>query len=327
MAKAVFRRAFAVLAAAAVLTAFILLEPWVRSFLPSGFAPAWALGFGKSAPEAKPIENPADDHLQRGQQVFVPGGVFYIPPNFHSADGHFDLLMHFHGNVELVEESANKVGLNALVYILNLGDGTRRYTDAMTYSVAFDEHLEHAVTEAKKLGLRDAKVGRIALSAWSAGYASVRQILTHHFDQIDAVLLLDSPYAPFVRGQEVDWEHLQPFMVFSEKAVAGERLFVITHSAVPTFTYATSGQATDAILDFNQLERTKSTGKPLRAKFGAALRASPNYHEGLMPSTEAHRKGFHVYGFKGDKAEHHAAHLVQMSLTVLPPLVERWQGQ
>jgi hypothetical protein len=45
----------------------------------------------------------------------------------------------------------------------------------------------------------------------------------------------------------------------------------------------------------------------------------------LPPLTEAHQGGLHVRGYEGNGPVTHMLHLVQMSTTALPDLVERWK--
>jgi hypothetical protein len=281
------------------------------------------------APAAVTATEPrADRDLQRGAHTRVAGGVLYVPPGLRSADGRFDLLIHFHGNTELIEQSAAAAGLPALVLVVNLGDGARRYMDALASPMVFDKLVEQSQEGAEALGLRRAEVRRIALSAWSAGYAGIRQILRERAELIDTVLLMDGLHAPFAdrKKHEVARSHLAPFLRFSERAAAGERLFVITHSAIETYTYASAAQTAEVVVADNALER-KRVERPLApVTFDAARRATPSHGpRDLLLASEATREGLRVYGFAGDRAEHHIAHLVNMSLTVLPPLVARWQ--
>ncbi|HZO12137.1 MAG TPA: hypothetical protein VFB62_02735 [Polyangiaceae bacterium] len=270
----------------------------------------------------------ADRDLKRGVQTMLPGGVLYIPPNFRSDDGRFDLLVHFHGNTELLEASVAEAGLNAILYIVNAGIGTRRYLDALSPPDALDELADRSARVAAEQGLQKARVRRVALSAWSAGFAAVGQILRHRPARVDAVLLMDGLHAPFSdeKLRVPDRRSMEPFLEFSDRAAAGERLFVITHSNIETYTYASTAQTAEMILGEQHLHSHKVIAKPLIAAFPAARRATPShYHDGLVETSEAHKRGLQVRGFRGDRAEHHIAHLAQMSLTVLPPLVARWQ--
>jgi hypothetical protein len=304
---------------------------WVVSTYLSSDAPA-ALGLAMHDAPAAPVVPAwarADHDLDRDAQTLLPGAVLYVPPSFHSVDGRFDLVIHFHGNVELIEQSVAAAGLNALVYIRNLGTAPRRYTDAFSTAELFEELVEQGVNTAREQGLKNPQVQRIALSAWSAGGAAVRQVLRNRPERIDAVLLMDAMHAPFTNPhtRKLDDEHLEPFVSFSKRAAAGEKLLVITHSNVGTFDYASAAETADAIIAANGLTRKKIVGgKSLRVTFDAAIRATPShYHEGLVPASEARKNGLQVLGFRGDRAEHHGAHMVQMSVTVLPPLAQRWK--
>src|SRR6187402_2513273 len=83
----------------------------------------------------------ADAHLKRGAHIGLEKGVLYAPQNFESADGQFDLLLHFHGNTDLVEQSVGAAKLNALVAIINVGDGAEPYGKALQNPYAFDRML------------------------------------------------------------------------------------------------------------------------------------------------------------------------------------------
>ncbi|HSN98509.1 MAG TPA: hypothetical protein VLS89_09425, partial [Candidatus Nanopelagicales bacterium] len=47
----------------------------------------------------------------------------------------------------------------------------------------------------------------------------------------------------------------------------------------------------------------------------------------LRQTTEARREGLRIRGYVGETPEDHMAHLVKMSVTVLPELAERWKEE
>jgi hypothetical protein len=276
----------------------------------------------------------ADASMKRGLHVGLPRGVLYVPPEFHSSDGRFDLLIHFHGSTELIEESVAASRLNALVAIINVGDGSAVYTKEMQNPYAFDRLLTAIEDRAQqRLKLDRPQIARIALSAWSAGYASVYEILRSRsrIDRFDAVFLLDCPHAKYKPGSntEVYEPSLAPFVAFARRAKAGRKLMIITHSAIPTEGYPSTTETTDALLQELSLERSQvssASASPPPVDLPVAMRAFPSGERNWMQVvTEVRDRDFAVYGCTGDHKGDHVAHLAQMSVTVLPALRERWE--
>jgi hypothetical protein len=129
-----------------------------------------------SKPEIPP-EQRADYKLKREGHVPAGGGVLYVPPSFRSDDGSFDLIVHFHGNTQLVEESVGAAKINALVLVINAGTGSGPYEERYALPAVFEDALGRVRDVAEKQGLKDAKRKRLALSSWSAGYGAISKIL------------------------------------------------------------------------------------------------------------------------------------------------------
>lgn len=275
----------------------------------------------------------ADASMKRGSHIGLERGVLYAPPSFESADGQFDLVLHFHGNHDLVEQSVAAAKLNALAAIINVGDGAEPYGKALQNPYIFDRMLTTIERRAEKqLHLKHAQIRRIALSAWSAGFASVGKILNSRsqLDRVDAVLLLDSPHAKFAPFSETEVypPSLDNFANFARRAVAGQKLMIITHSDIETEGYPSTTQTMDALLALLSLKRTSgSAGTSFPpVDIPVATRAFPERERNwLSVVSEAHERDFHVYGCTGKLKGDHIAHLAQMSVTVLPPLRERWR--
>ncbi|MDC3956100.1 hypothetical protein [Polyangium jinanense] len=278
-----------------------------------------------------PPEQRADYKLKREGHVFVNGGLLHVPPKFRSDDGAFDLYMHFHGNTNLVEESATAAGLNALVYTVNLGNGSGPYEDKFSVVGVLDQTIDKIQETAKKQGLRDARVRRVALGSWSAGYGALAKLLdvAKNVERIDSVLVLDGIHAAYLdpKAKTVDPLRLAPFSRFAKLAAEGKRLFSITHSDIGGTEYASSAESADALLRDVGAERGPAQATPPRVTTKAALTA---FNKGaqetrLEQTTEAKKSGMHVRGYSGQTPDQHMAHLVQMSVTVLPELAERWK--
>ncbi|MDI1479792.1 hypothetical protein [Polyangium sp. y55x31] len=278
-----------------------------------------------------PPEQRADFKLKREGHVFVNGGLLHVPPKFRSDDGAFDLYMHFHGNTNLVEESAAGAGLNALVYTVNLGNGSGPYEDKFSVVGVLDQTIDKIQDTAKKQGLRDARVRRVALGSWSAGYGALAKLLdvAKNVERIDSVLVLDGIHAAYLdpKAKTVDPLRLAPFFRFAKLAADGKRLFSITHSDIGGTEYASSAETADALLREVGAERAPAQATPPRVTTKTALAA---FNKGaqetrLEQTTEAKKGGLHVRGYSGQTPDQHMAHLVQMSVTVLPELAERWK--
>jgi hypothetical protein len=283
------------------------------------------------APAVAPVVvvDRADAALARTGRSPIAGGLLMLPPAFSSADGRYDLVIHFHGNTDLVEESYARLPLNAVVVMMNLGRNSGPYEDRFANPLALPEILGRVQTTLEKRGLRGPSLRRLALSAWSAGYGAVLRTLEHPalVDQLDAVVLLDGIHCGYKPGtRTLILERLAPFERFARAAMEGKKLFSITHSEInPAGNYAGTKETTDALLQRVGVERTPGGETPpqlaLAAIDGVIARKSIRP---LVPRSEATSGGLHVRGYVGDQPETHSMHLIEMSVTALPDLVRYW---
>jgi hypothetical protein len=284
-----------------------------------------------AAPPEVPPEQRADYKLKREGHAPVSGGVLYVPPSFRSDDGAFDLIVHFHGNTQLVEESIGAAKINALAYVLNVGTGSGPYEERYALPAVFDDALTRVRDAAEKRGLKDAKLRRIALSSWSAGYGATAKILESDrlAERIDAILLLDGLHVAYQDPKtktKLDMVRLARFTRFAKEAAAGKKLLSITHGDTETHGYASAGEAADAILREIGAERSPQAGSPPVVTLAAAVGVVPkNAEKWLEQTSEGRLGGVRVRGYAGKTPEHHMAHLIQMSVTVLPDLAEHWK--
>lgn len=276
-------------------------------------------------------EDRADAKLERKGRSPISGGLLTLPSSFASADGAFDLVIHFNGNTDLVEESFNVAKINAAVVIMNLGVGSGVYEDRFNHPAMLPEVLERTRNTLEKRGLRGATLRRLALSAWSAGYGAVARILEQPamVEKLDAVLLFDGLHCGYTTGtHELSPERLAPFERFVKQAALGKKLFSIAHSNItPDGTYAGTRVVTDALLKSVGVSRTKGGEEPRMPHLASMDGVLPKKSlRPLVPSTEAHLGGLHVRGYSGDQPEHHIMHLVQMSETAVPDLIHHWNA-
>ncbi|HRI72162.1 MAG TPA: hypothetical protein PK156_48345, partial [Polyangium sp.] len=277
-----------------------------------------------------PPELRADYKFKRDGHVLVMGGLLHVPTAFRSDDGSFDLYMHFHGNPTVVKESANGASLNALVYTVNLGNGSGPYEEKYSVVGIFEQTVNKILETVKTRGLKEAKVRRVAVGSWSAGYGALSRVLNveANVERIDSVLVMDGIHAAYLdpKTKVVDPVRLAPFLRFAKLAADGKRLFSISHSEIGGMTYASTQETADALLREVGAERAAAKQTPPRITIPPLLAALPKPQEAwLEQTTEAKTGELHVRGYSGQTPDQHMAHLVQMSVTVLPDLVERWR--
>ena len=289
-------------AAALVLVALACNERHEKRVVarPAASAAAAPSASGEPAP-ISPESLPATPRFRQtntynGNVVFVPVGC----------QGPYDLILHFHGAHPYVKESVEKAGLNAVVVIYNSGNGAEKYGQAFGAGGMLSSLLRQVEMAVAPLCRdADAKPRRIALSAWSAGYAAVEKLLgrPEERERIDAVLLADGLHAGFTNAfkREFAPNALQSFKDFGELAKANKKLFAITHSSIATDGYASTTECSRLLL--------KELGVPAEGNFVSGKAGS-----------------FSVEGQPGEDAAAHVTQFHQMDTTLLSKLHARWSG-
>ena len=278
----------------------------------------------------QPVGDRADVALVRDRRSPLAGGLLTLPPSFASEDGQYDLVLHLHGNTDLVEESFAVAGLNAVVVIMNLGNGSGPYEDRFSNPASLPEVIDRVRTTMEKRGLARPTLRRLALSAWSAGYGGVLKVLEQPAlaERVDAVLLMDGIHVGYQpKSHDLVPAKLAPFARYAEEAVANRRLFSITHTRItPMGNYAGTSETTDALLAAVGVARTPGGDKPampvLHSIDGVIAKKKLRP---LEPETTARQGGLVVRAYAGDQPEDHMAHLIHMASTVLPDLVAWWK--
>lgn len=269
----------------------------------------------------------ADAELVRDGRSSCAGGTLVVLPDFASADGAFDLVVHFHGSTDLLAQSLAAVKLNAVVVVVNLGTSSRSYEETFGYTELFPVLLEQAKQVMLKRHLRDASIRRLALSAFSAGFGAVKRILDRPgaLDQVDAVLLYDGIHTSYDEHKRLDLRPLQPFLAFARAAMHGDKLFFVTHSEIPTLDYGSTLETTNLLLETLGVSRSPGGETPAWPDLPAVRTGVPvNDRRPLSPRSHAESGGLFVWGYKGDRALDHGSHMLQMASTALPKLAERW---
>lgn len=222
----------------------------------------------------------------------------------------YDVMIHFHGH-EPVRKEWVRVMDSAILVGIDLGSGSGPYEETFETPDTFRtlvQSIERAVEK------RHARVQRIGLSAWSAGYGAIQKILAvpEHRKRVDSVVLLDALHCGY-SGASLNEPQLRPFMAFSQEAARRQKLMVVTHSSIIPPGYASTTETA------NYLVYTLG-GKPRRA------RPRPSDPLGLELISRYSQGAFHVRGFSGNDKLDHCAHLGLYSDVLKVHVRPRWRS-
>ena len=223
----------------------------------------------------------------------------------HTADMGYDVLIQFHGHSP-VRKTLVQVARGVVYVGIDRGFGSGPYSDAFGNPDVFKTLLGSIEATLKhSSGDPRAHIRHLALSAWSAGYGAVNEILKHGDDRIDAVVLLDGLHAawnPAARSHDAGVTSLSslpltPTFLFAKKALAGEKLFLFTHSEVVPEGYPSTHQTADLLL--HDLGLTRTEVDPGNDRFGQ--------------TGTVDEKGFHLWSFRGANEEAHCSHITYIA--------------
>jgi hypothetical protein len=237
----------------------------------------------------------------------------YIPTFFQPERGSYDVIFHFHGVPNLQEDNIERSRLNAIVVSVTLGIGSGAYSGYYESPKVFDALVERTQREIEKSGRASgAHLGRIAITAWSAGFGAVGQILAQpgNVDRIDAILLADGLHANYLNGRKINDAALAKYASFAERAMRGEKLFALTHSSIQTEGYPSTTATIGELLVLTDLSKTPTSGQP-----------GPR---GMREIYHSDRGDFHVKGYEGMGVNDHIDHIKGMHETLFPYLKARW---
>ncbi|HSP15168.1 MAG TPA: hypothetical protein VLV78_10500 [Thermoanaerobaculia bacterium] len=226
-----------------------------------------------------------------------------ITPAAESAN-QADLVIHFLGASWLPMEAAEDTGRPIVIAAVNLGAGSARYAIPFQDPAVFPRLVE-------RIKAQSPPIRAMYLSGFSAGYGAVRAILTQQPDAIDGVLLIDGMHTSYVperkvisEGGRLDEANLTAFLRYAERAVRGEKRFVITHSEIFPGTFASTTETSDWLLTQLGIKRTPVV------KWGP---------RGMQQLSQASQGGLIVMGFAGNSAPDHIDQLHGLG-TFLPML-------
>ena len=227
-----------------------------------------------------------------------------------------DVLVHFHGH-EPVRKTLVQVARGISFVGIDLGVLSGPYMKAFQTPGTFQilrQSIEQALRD--KTGDSRAHIRNLGLSAWSAGYGAINEILKSSDHGVDTVVLLDGlhtgfdPAAPAFpsRTRPLSPVNISPILDFARLARRGEKLFVFTHSQVDPVTYPSTERTADLVLEQLGLARTPAeSGEAPFARTGSA-----------------DEKGFHLWSYKGGDTKAHCEHIRFIGPIVRDILEPRW---
>jgi len=233
--------------------------------------------------------------------------VFLSKKNQRSTD--VDLLIHFLGADYVVQNAMENYRGSVAAALVNLGAGSKVFGDAFEDTTKFLELVDSIKASLHADVHHQIHFRKIILSGFSAGYGSIRRIMSleSNYRMINGVLLLDGIHAGYIpdrkvlaEGGIVDSTDLSIFGKLAEDATRknSQKRFLITHSEIFPGTYASTTESTDYLLRKLQIKR-----KPV-LRWGAL---------GMQQLSEAKKNHFAVMGFAGNTAPDHVDHLQALS--------------
>ena len=242
-----------------------------------------------------------------GQSVEIQDGEYhftlFLPNKFNvSTARQVHLRIHFHSAIWHAIQDHLRGGLNGPLICFYPGEGSSVYQKAFSDKARFGRWLRLVEAELKRRGAPDVcQVTSVDITSFSAGYGAVRELVKGPaaLGLGRRVVLLvppDGSYAPGTRTPAP--EHSQPWVPLAREAMSGRKTFTITHSQVPTATYANSEACASAIL--------KAVGVP---RVSVPKGSCPATTDPQFPLLSRGDKGcFHVWGYGGTDGQAHMTH-------------------
>jgi hypothetical protein len=239
-----------------------------------------------------------DSVLTRPVDVFIPDAPAVVGPSDERT-----LLVHLFGASYVPMRAVASAAGRYVLAVVNLGGGSAAYERPLSDSAAWTTLLHRVREETSARSGGRVRVGRVIVSAFSAGYGGVRALLSDERTAaaIDAVILLDGLHTSYVpelkvlaEGGALDTTKLLPFLRYARRAVAGEVSLLITHSEIFPGTFASTTETSDWLIAALGLARTP------------VLAWGPG---GMQQLSEVRRGGLTILGFAGNTGPDHIDHL------------------
>lgn len=243
------------------------------------------------------------------------GNVIVWSPGAVAADGSYDVIIHFHGVSTALEPAMREARLRAVLIIINDGLVAESYRDGHGAPGTLDrllDALHHHVVAA--FHRDDIHARRVAVSAWSAGFGAVAPMLRRSEDvsRIDAVLVSDGVHVSFIdpKRRVIADSQLAPVVSFARRAIARDKLFGVTHTAIQTPDFASTTETAQKLLELLELTPDMI--------LDAQVEREP------VPTSAAQRGDFVLLGYAGNDKHAHAVQQWAIGRTLWARLAARW---
>jgi hypothetical protein len=210
------------------------------------------------------------------------------------------LALHFHTSPAFALREHQRAGYRFPLVSVMLGSGSARYRTPFLDPTLLPRILQTVEGELRSRHPSAETIRDIDITSFSAGYGAVRELVqqTGSRSRIRRILLSDSLYAGLVSGADgsvarvVQPDQIECWFPFARDAVAGRTTFVLTHSQIPTPSYASTAECATALM----------------AAMGLQARIVPP-DAGRWPLISRCDAGqFHLWGYGGTDANAHLVH-------------------
>ena len=226
--------------------------------------------------------------------------TLFVPEGYRPARDAVDIVLHLHGSPPVIEAALIEARSPAVLIEFNRKGLSSVYAGPFADPKLFPRLLDAALHALAGAKLAEApKLGRVAVSSFSAGFGGVRELLKvpEHFARIDVLILADSLYCGYSgdpAAKVVDARLMAGFRTFAIEAARGSKTLVMTHSAQVPQGYASTTETADDLLG---------------AVGGKAIPGRVDRGGGWVQAREFRKGGVVILGFEGAGPEDHMRHL------------------
>ncbi len=239
------------------------------------------------------IDLTAKLNLNTGQfaQLFVPD--FYWP----TVDDRFTLVFHLHSASWAAEDQVYRSNTNAILVNIHLGALSSPYQNYFTNHANFQRILDTTIAVLRSNNIiAQPVINKLIVTSFSAGYAGVREIFKSYYNRIDALTLADGLHSN--SDSSTMRTQMQDFLRFARDAAARRKVFLLTHSSIPTSGYASTTATANYLIQNTGITRIPHSAVD---EIGTQYSRADTGH-------------FRLKGYLGETASDHLRHLHNMHL-------------